>query len=119
MNEAELSERGMWPWFAQRITGALLIILAGIHFFFTHFGIEGFITFESIAQRVRVPFWFGFDLILLALAIFHGLNGVRAVILDYRPGSRGERGLTFVLWVAGVVSFVVGVWFLAPYGRPA
>ncbi len=54
------------------------------------------------------------DLSLLALAIFHGLNGVRTVVLDFGIGIQGRKFLSASLTLLGVVSFLFGVYGFWP-----
>ncbi|MFQ6618847.1 MAG: succinate dehydrogenase, hydrophobic membrane anchor protein, partial [Fidelibacterota bacterium] len=81
----QVGKAGLWPWLFQRITAIFLVIGLVVHFYVLHFVIEGDITFEKVASRLSSPWWITFDLLLLAAVIYHGLNGVWGIILDYNP----------------------------------
>jgi succinate dehydrogenase / fumarate reductase membrane anchor subunit len=116
-----ISRFGLWPWFLQRVTAALLPIALGTHIWALHFVSSGErLTFQSMRARLASPLILSLDGALLALALFHGLNGVRMVALDFNIGPRAERWLTAVLWVVGLLTFVFGLNTLVAflYGNP-
>jgi succinate dehydrogenase / fumarate reductase membrane anchor subunit len=116
-----ISRYGLWPWFLQRVTAVLLLITLGMHIWALHFASSGErLTFQSMRARLASPLFLTLDGALLALALFHGLNGVRMVFLDFKIGPRAERWLTTVLWVFGVLTLVFGLNTLVAflYGAP-
>jgi len=84
--------QALWLWLFQRVTGALLVIGIGVHFHVGHY--TGLLTSESVAERLRQAAWLGFDLVLVALLAFHGINGLRNIVRDYNP--RGSRIIDIV-----------------------
>ncbi|MEW5806214.1 MAG: succinate dehydrogenase, cytochrome b556 subunit [Acidobacteriota bacterium] len=103
---------GMWPWLIQRITGAFLLLFLGVHFFITHFSakvVNSKIDFQTVADRFReTTFWHNWDWLLLAFALFHGVNGIRAIILDFGVKPLTARVLFWLMMVICVVVFVYG-----------
>ena len=100
--------RNVIGWYLQRITGALLVILLAAHFWVEHFMSQelrrGDLTYEAILGRISNPLWQFIDMAFLLVALYHGLNGVRNIILDYsRIGRRQALALTGVLAAAGFV----------------
>ena len=56
------------------------------------------------------------DIILLAAGIFHALNGLRMVLMDYWFSSRSRaRLLTVGLLVVGLAFLGYGIWALWPW----
>jgi succinate dehydrogenase / fumarate reductase, membrane anchor subunit len=106
---------GFWPWLLQRITAVLLVLLLGVHLVVNHLMNVGELTFESIGRRLAGGFLTAVDILLLAAALFHGLNGLRMVLLDYGFGGESRRILDAVLWVVGVACLVFGLWGLWPW----
>jgi succinate dehydrogenase/fumarate reductase cytochrome b subunit len=45
----------------------------------------------------------------LGLALFHGLNGLRGILLEWRPLARRERLVTGALWLLGISAFGYGM----------
>jgi len=108
--ERAISRYGLWPWFLQRVTAVLLVVALGAHIWALHFASSGErLTFQGMTARLASPLLLALDAALLALALFHGLNGVRMVFLDFKIGPRAQRWLTTVLWVIGLLTLVFGL----------
>ncbi|MBI3210263.1 MAG: hypothetical protein HYZ37_15370 [Candidatus Solibacter usitatus] len=95
-------------WYLQRITGAALLLLLVAHFWVEHFLTaelrRGEITYEAILSRISNPLWQGIDIAFLLVALYHGLNGLRNILLDYsRIGAGAARFITGGLIVIGLV----------------
>jgi succinate dehydrogenase cytochrome b556 subunit len=105
----------MWSWLLQRITGLLLVIYLFIHLWVLHYSNAGKATFDEILLRLQSPVFLIFDLMLLALVIFHGLNGVRIVIIDLGISNRAQRVLFWGLMLLGLGLFLFGVYALWPF----
>jgi succinate dehydrogenase / fumarate reductase membrane anchor subunit len=97
-----------FSWWFFRISGVGLVVLAFVHLFINHVANDVSATqYDFVAARYANPFWRGYDLLLLTLALFHGLNGLRIVIDDYVKG-RGAR-----LVVQSVLFLIaIGFWLL-------
>lgn len=103
-----------WSWFFMRLSGLALVFLALVHFSVTHIVNDVVDTdYDFVADRWNNPLWRLFDWALLALALSHGLNGLRWIIGDYvrRPGLRRLilallYGLTGVLFIGGTITIV-------------
>ena len=95
-------------WYVQRITGALLVFLLIAHFWVEHFMnktlLRGDLSYEVILARISNPVWQAIDISFLIVALIHGLNGLRNIILDFsKIGPRATQFLTLVLVAVGVV----------------
>ncbi len=111
---------GVWAW--QRLTGVFLVIFLGTHFWVAHYSSPSeVIAFMNVHVRVQSILFMLVDYALLALALFHGLNGLRMVLLDYGWWARRVRPLTVFLWVLGVAAFLLGAQTLSVFiaGNPA
>ena len=114
-----------WMWYFTRISGLLLVILAMGHMGIMHVLVQltgQQINFAFVLQRWGNPFWRGYDLLLLVLALVHGVNGARIIVGDYieRGGLR-----TLLIGILLAVSFVwllLGIFVILtfnPNGAPA
>ena len=101
-------------WYFFRISGVALIFLVIFHLLLMHVINDVSVTnYAFVAARYKDPFWRVYDLLLLTLALPHGLNGVRIMCEDY-IGSRGWRlavestlfllALTF--WLTGTLTII-------------
>ena len=105
-----------WAWFYMRLSGLALVFLALIHFSLTHIVNDVVDTDHAfVADRWENPLWRLFDWSLLALALSHGLTGLRRIIDDYvhRREARllataslfGVSGALFALGTFTIVTF--------------
>ena len=95
--------RSVGLWILQRITAILLVIFLGVHVLVSNFSISWAPLFRAMI-----------DLSLLGLALFHGLNGVRTVILDFGLGLQARRYLAVSLVMLGFAAFLFGVFGFWP-----
>ncbi|MBI5253723.1 MAG: succinate dehydrogenase, cytochrome b556 subunit [Euryarchaeota archaeon] len=102
--KAEPSEIGMWSWLLERITGVLLVFYLFVHLWSRHFAGK-LAVIDATAARLQTPF---FNLTLLALVLFHGLNGIRVVLIDFGLSARAQRFVFWALMVLGFVMFLAG-----------
>lgn len=107
---------GVWAWFFQRVTGVALVFYVGLHIFVIHFASTGGrMRFDEVMARLESPFFISLDLILLAVVLYHGLNGLRIVLLDFGVGVKHQAALFWVLGAIGVILFGFGVNALWPF----
>jgi len=63
---------------------------------------------QFVAHRFMTPFWRTYDLVMLWLALLHGLNGARTMIEDY-VGARGWRVFSLAsLYILGFIFLALG-----------
>jgi succinate dehydrogenase / fumarate reductase, membrane anchor subunit len=100
----------LWSWLFMRISGIVLLVLAVGHVIIMHLPAGGVsrINFGFVATRWQSPFWRTWDWALLVLALIHGINGLRVIILDYvrPPGAR--LALNMLFYTLGFILFVLG-----------
>ena len=98
-----------WSWFFMRISGLILVILALFHFALTHIINDVVETdYEFVANRWDNPMWRLYDWSLLALAMLHGLNGLRWIIDDYVRSPAKRATVKAVLYTVSFVLFGYG-----------
>lgn len=100
---------GMVAWLLHRITGVIIVL----YFIFHMVGSSGLCSFLPAVVQNRVV-----EAVLLVSLIFHGLNGLRIILMEF--GNASERsvfkkyfyvvaGLTVVLSIIGMIPmFVLG-----------
>ncbi len=107
------SRGGMWPWLGQRVTAVVIIVTIMVHLVLTHFVAIGELSFDNIGERLASTAVLVNDLLLLVAVVFHALNGIRMVALDWGlTGSGLRRGFDAVLWIAGIAAVAYGTWAL-------
>lgn len=105
-----------WSWFFMRVSGLVLLFLALTHFAITHI-VNDVVETDAhfVSQRWANPMWRMFDWALLALALLHGLNGLRWIIDDYvrAPGARAT--VKAVLYTLSGSLFAYGTFTIVTY----
>lgn len=113
---------GTWAWALQRLSAVLLIVFLAIHLYADHFmdldehepG-DQLITFEGVSVRLDQLFYIVVDYGMLSMVLFHGLNGMRTVLLDFDMFAKRVRTLDIALWVLGIATLVWGIIILLPF----
>lgn len=108
-----------FAWWFMRVSGVGLIFLAIIHLLIMHIINDVSATgYCFIAARYANPFWRVYDLLLLSLALLHGLNGLRIVTDDYIQRHGLRVGVQSVLFLAAITFFLMGTMTIITF-RPA
>lgn len=103
----------MWPWLGQRVTALVILATIAVHLVLTHWVAIGELSYENIAGRLAAGAVLANDVLLLLAALYHALNGVRMVALDFGlSGRAARRALDALLWTAGIVAALYGTWAL-------
>jgi succinate dehydrogenase / fumarate reductase cytochrome b subunit len=99
--------RGQWSWVAHRITGVAIILFLFAHVVDTALVGWGPEAYNRVVAVYHNPVVRLLELALVAFVIFHALNGVRIMVLDFWPRACDwERPLTYATWglfLAGMV----------------
>lgn len=113
---AAATAQGVWAWVLQRVTAVLLAFFLGTHLAVLHYVDDNLIiTFAGVATRMKSVLYIFVDGGLLIIALYHALNGVRAILFDFGFGAAGRRNIDIVLWVVGVVFALLGLYTLTAF----
>jgi succinate dehydrogenase / fumarate reductase cytochrome b subunit len=113
-NEGQTIET--WAWLLQRLSSIFLMFFLGAHLWVLHYATAGLsINWLTVSDRLRSPFFLFLDIGLLVLVLFHALNGVRAVVLDFSWFQQHNQVLTWILAVIFLSSILLGFVFLLPF----
>lgn len=131
-----MSSRGASGWFLQRVSGALLFITLGAHFYIYHYfmgpGMWGFesigygandiATLEAMAAATpdlaryyklaslfANPIWKVFDVAFITLACYHGFYGIRSIIDDIVNKKSARTLSNWFVNLLGLILWLVGV----------
>ncbi len=107
------SRGGMWPWLGQRVTAVLVIVTIMVHLVLTHYVAIGELSFDNIGERLAGGVVLVNDIVLLVAVVYHALNGLRMVVLDWGLSNvAGRRVFDAVLWLVGIATVAYGIWAL-------
>ncbi len=102
----------LYAWLFMRYSGIVLVLLALGHLFIMHvFNSIHSIDFDFVAKRYVQNFWRGYDLLMLWLAMIHGLNGLRTLIDDYLKAPFKGVALKGV-YLIGLAFLILGTWVI-------
>lgn len=114
-----IAQTGVVSWVMQRVTAVLVGVLIAVHIWILHFTAEATsgspVTFDAVQQRMNSPWYAALDMLLLASLMYHALNGVRAVLLDWGVGVKSEKVLTGTLLALGIILTGYGAFALVPF----
>jgi len=107
----------LWTW--HMLAGLVIFVLLGLHMTIMHLdtivGIfnpeDGLpIDWGNVAARGKSLFFAVSYVILLGAALFHGLYGLRNVLLELNPPRGVQTAITTLLVAGGLALFVLGTW---------
>ncbi|MGH2515609.1 MAG: succinate dehydrogenase, hydrophobic membrane anchor protein [Ktedonobacterales bacterium] len=98
-----------FSWWFFRVSGVGLIFLVVIHLIIMHVTNDVSATgYDFVAGRYQNPFWRVYDLLLLTLGLFHGLNGLRIVCDDYIHTRTTRLAVVSVLFLTAIGFWLMG-----------
>ena len=103
------SRTGRFAWMMQRVSAVLLIFLAFSHFGIQHFTSDAVSTALTVAHRMNNPWWQGYYVMFIVLALYHGINGVLGIIHDYAPKPLVRGIFAIIFWSLGFVFAAMGI----------
>ena len=106
-----------WKW--MRYSGFLLIPLVWIHVLIQDVivGVHD-IDINYVALRWASIGWQTYDILLLAFAFAHGMNGLRQVALDFVHTERRRKITSISLFILWVVVSLIGAVAIIAGARP-
>lgn len=110
-------DKKLWTW--HLVAGLAILVLAGLHMAIMHldaalgiFNPAGGhpIDWPNVLARGQSLFFTLTYVLLLGVALFHGLYGLRNILLELNPGPGLRSVIGWFLIIAGVALFVLGTW---------
>jgi succinate dehydrogenase hydrophobic anchor subunit len=107
----------LWTWHVG--AGLVILVFLGLHMVVMHmdamlgwFSAAGTtpIDWVNVVERGRSVFFAVSYVVLLGAALFHGLYGLRNIVLELDPPAGLRKAVGVVLGLVGVGMFVFGTW---------
>jgi len=109
----------LWTWHV--IAGLVILFLGGLHMTIMHLnavlGMSGLnpagdspLDWQNVVFRARQIFFMITYVLLLGAGLFHGLYGLRNILLELNPSAAVQKATSGALVLAGVALFVLGTW---------
>src|SRR4051812_18300256 len=99
---------GMWSWVAHRVTGVLIFFFLFVHVLDTALVRVSPEDYDKVVATYKTPIVALLEYGLVAAILFHALNGLRVIAVDF--WSKGPRYQKQMLWT------VVGIWVVLMIG---
>ena len=98
---------GQWSWALHRITGVGVLIFLCLHILDTALVILGPEAYNAVIALYRHPVFKVLEIGLVAAVLFHALNGVRILLIDFHEDlTRVHRQLFYVQMVVFVLVMI-------------
>ena len=95
----------------QYVTGiGLFFLVGGYHLLLMHLGKGDPESWSSVAQRAASAGWLTIYILILIFGIYHGLHGVRGLILEFSLPDRAVKVLNYSIVFVGIAVFGYAVY---------
>ena len=102
---------GMWTWVMHRITGVVIFFFLFAHVIDTAMVRVSVEAYNEAVETYKNPIVGIMEIGLVAAVLFHALNGIRIILVDFwSNGPRYQKQLAYgvvVLWAALMLPFVI------------
>lgn len=95
----------MWSWVLHRITGVATFFFLFVHVLDTALVRVNPETYDSVIETNKNPVVGLMELGLVAMVLYHALNGLRVMLVDF--WSKGPQYQRVMLWTVLAIWFVV------------
>lgn len=99
---------GFWAFLMMRISGVALTFYLILHIYVLHHLLDGPAAFDELMKTVQSPLFKLFEVALLGAVLYHALNGVRILWIDFGSGSKTHIVWFWAMMSLGVVFFILG-----------
>jgi succinate dehydrogenase cytochrome b subunit len=98
---------GYWAWLLHRVSGVAILLFLFLHIIDTALVGFGPEAYESFVFVYRHPVFRIMEVALAAAVLYHGVNGLRIIVMDFvDEASRAQRQLWYVAWAVFLLLFV-------------
>jgi succinate dehydrogenase / fumarate reductase, cytochrome b subunit len=107
---------GMWSWVAHRITGVLTFFFLFVHILDTALVRVSPESYDVVIDTYKNPFINLMEIGLVGAVLFHGLNGLRIMAVDFwSKGARYQRQMLWTIVVVWVIVMVPAAYFMVKH----
>jgi succinate dehydrogenase / fumarate reductase cytochrome b subunit len=104
---------GMWSWVAHRVTGVLIFFFLFAHVLDTALVRVSPDSYDRIIDTYKTPVVNLMELGLTGAVLYHALNGLRVMAIDFwEKGPRYQKQMTYAVVAVFVAVMVPGAYFM-------
>jgi succinate dehydrogenase / fumarate reductase membrane anchor subunit len=89
----------------QYLTGIGIFFFVGTHLIVSHLGSGEPTSWESVSERAASAGWLTLYLFILVFGLYHGLHGLRTIILEFSLPNSAVKVLDWALVAIGIAIF--------------
>ena len=99
---------GMWSWVLHRITGVAIFFFLLVHVLDTSLVRLSPEAYDVVIATYKTPIIGLAELGLVAAILFHGLNGIRVILIDFwRKGAKYQNVMFWIVIAIALAIFAV------------
>ena len=118
--EARLSEwfspakrgAGGWAFLLHRLTGIVMVLYLVLHFYVLSYLAKGPAAYQAALHFLENPVFVALEVALIAAVVYHGLNGLRLMLMAFNIGVRQQKALFWAVFALSALTALVAAVFM-------
>lgn len=104
---------GMWSWVLHRITGVAVFLFLFVHVLDTALVRVDPALYDAVIETYKTPIVNLMEVGLVGAVLFHALNGVRIVLIDFwSKGPKYQRVMLWTIVALWVIVMIPGTYYM-------
>ena len=104
---------GQWAWILHRVTGVAVLLFLIIHILDTALVMLGPDWYNKVIAVYRLPLFGVMEIGLFACVLYHALNGVRIILIDFWVQSTvWHKQIFFIQSILFLLLFIPVTWLM-------
>ena len=104
---------GMWSWVAHRITGVAVFFFLLVHVLDTALVRVSPDAFDTVIATYKTPIVNLMEVGLVGAVLYHALNGVRIILVDFwSEGPRHQKGMFRAIVIVWLLLMIPAAFFM-------
>ena len=111
---------GMWSWVAHRITGVAVFFFLLVHVLDTALVRVSPDAYDQVISTYKTPIVALLEVGLVGAVLYHALNGVRIILVDFwAPGPRHHKMMIRLIVVLWAIVMLPAIYFMLKHTAEA
>ena len=107
---------GMWSWVAHRITGVAVFFFLFVHVLDTALVRVSPDAYDRVIDTYKTPLVNLLEVGLVGAVLFHALNGIRIILVDFwGKGPKYQRQMLWIIVAVWLVVMIPGTYFMTKH----
>ena len=107
---------GMWSWVAHRITGVAVFFFLFVHVLDTALVRVSPDAYDRVIDTYKTPLVNLLEVGLVGAVLFHALNGIRIILVDFwGKGPKYQRQMLWIIVAVWLVVMIPGTYYMTKH----